>query len=176
MPTSNLKPSTTTPSLRCRVRLNIRPGTRAPDLTPCTGPEAAKVLTPFFEHALSLNTLRFGQAAIARYDAADLHVARSGYTGEDGFEVLSCPYLTGRRDTNDRTDLRTLLKGRLVYRRAVGDSADRSGGLGGEGQLATRSGTVPVRRRSGRGDESGRGRLGMGRRCVGSLSHVVIGC
>lgn len=74
-----------------------------PSLVPCrstssgrTGPEAAKVLTPFFDHELSLNTLRFGQAAIARYDASDLHVARSGYTGEDGFEVhrpLSLPAL-----------------------------------------------------------------------------------
>ena len=51
------------------------------------GPEAAKylqTLTPF-----DLRSLTFGRSAFVPLEGFNLHIARGGYTGEDGFEVSS---------------------------------------------------------------------------------------
>ncbi|KAL0063502.1 Aminomethyltransferase, mitochondrial [Marasmius tenuissimus] len=54
-----------------------------------TGPEAAsylQTLTPF-----DLKTLPFGTSAWVPIEGFNLHVARGGYTGEDGFEISIPP-------------------------------------------------------------------------------------
>ncbi|KAF9785158.1 glycine cleavage system T protein [Thelephora terrestris] len=53
------------------------------------GPEAAKylqTLTPF-----DLRSLTFGRSAFVPLEGFNLHVARGGYTGEDGFEISVPP-------------------------------------------------------------------------------------
>lgn len=57
------------------------------------GPRAAEYLqglTPF-----DLRTLTFGHSAFVPVDGRRLHVARGGYTGEDGFEISIPPADTG---------------------------------------------------------------------------------
>ena len=49
------------------------------------GPKAAEVLQGMVE--LDLSTIKFGQGAHVDIDGAKCHIARGGYTGEDGFEV-----------------------------------------------------------------------------------------
>lgn len=49
------------------------------------GPEAASYLQKFT--AFDLKQLTFGRSAFVPIEGFNLHVARSGYTGEDGFEV-----------------------------------------------------------------------------------------
>jgi aminomethyltransferase len=49
------------------------------------GPKAAEVLQGMVE--LDLSTIKFGQGAHVDIDGARCHIARGGYTGEDGFEV-----------------------------------------------------------------------------------------
>jgi len=49
------------------------------------GPEAALVVAEILPGAAALGFMR---AAMLAYDGADLIVSRSGYTGEDGFEIL----------------------------------------------------------------------------------------
>ena len=51
------------------------------------GPKSAEVLQTHTSHDLS--TLYFGQAAYMDVKGVQCHVARGGYTGEDGFEVRS---------------------------------------------------------------------------------------
>ena len=51
------------------------------------GPKAAEVLQGMVE--LDLSTIKFGQGAHVDIDGARCHIARGGYTGEDGFEVSS---------------------------------------------------------------------------------------
>ena len=34
-----------------------------------------------------LTTVKFGQATYAKVNGVECHIARGGYTGEDGFEV-----------------------------------------------------------------------------------------
>lgn len=48
------------------------------------GPEAAQVLTSIWKNAA---TLEFMHAARAQIAGLDCHVSRSGYTGQDGFEI-----------------------------------------------------------------------------------------
>ncbi|ANB13300.1 glycine decarboxylase subunit T [Sugiyamaella lignohabitans] len=49
------------------------------------GPEAAKVLQKFTNY--DLNQIKFGESAFVDLEGDKYHVARGGYTGEDGFEV-----------------------------------------------------------------------------------------
>ena len=48
------------------------------------GPEAARVMA---RHCRKAGELVFMSAASAEFDGIDCHVSRSGYTGEDGFEI-----------------------------------------------------------------------------------------
>jgi aminomethyltransferase len=48
------------------------------------GPEAAKVMA---RHCPKAAALTFMSATSAKFDGIDCHVSRSGYTGEDGFEI-----------------------------------------------------------------------------------------
>ena len=49
------------------------------------GPKAAEVLQKMVD--LDLTTVKFGQGAHVDINGAKCHIARGGYTGEDGFEV-----------------------------------------------------------------------------------------
>ncbi|VDC05862.1 unnamed protein product [Peniophora sp. CBMAI 1063] len=49
------------------------------------GPEAANVLQK--HTSFDLKTLTFGRSAYIPVDGVEVHVARGGYTGEDGFEI-----------------------------------------------------------------------------------------
>lgn len=49
------------------------------------GPEAASVLQKLTNY--DLNTLKFGNSAFVPLLGGEYHVARGGYTGEDGFEI-----------------------------------------------------------------------------------------
>jgi aminomethyltransferase len=51
------------------------------------GPKAAEVLQTMVD--LDLTGIKFGQSAHVDIDGAKCHIARGGYTGEDGFEVSS---------------------------------------------------------------------------------------
>lgn len=55
------------------------------------GPEAAQYLQGLT--SFDLRELRFGTCAFVPIEGFNLHVARGGYTGEDGFEVRSMFYL-----------------------------------------------------------------------------------
>ena len=48
------------------------------------GPKAAEVMA---RHARDIATLPFMSARSASFDGIDCHISRSGYTGEDGFEI-----------------------------------------------------------------------------------------
>jgi len=50
-----------------------------------TGPEAASYLQSLT--SFDLRQLTFGTSAFVPIEGFNLHVARGGYTGEDGFEV-----------------------------------------------------------------------------------------
>lgn len=54
------------------------------------GPEAAKYLQTLT--SFDLRSLTFGRSAFVPLEGFNLHVARGGYTGEDGFEVF-LPFL-----------------------------------------------------------------------------------
>lgn len=49
------------------------------------GPEAANYLQKYTSY--DLKQLTFGKSAFVPIEGLNLHVARGGYTGEDGFEV-----------------------------------------------------------------------------------------
>lgn len=51
----------------------------------CSGPQAAEVLSKHTD--LDLSKLTFGKSAYAKVAGVECHIARGGYTGEDGFEV-----------------------------------------------------------------------------------------
>lgn len=53
------------------------------------GPEAAKYLQTLT--SFDLRSLTFGRSAFVPLEGFNLHVARGGYTGEDGFEVFLSP-------------------------------------------------------------------------------------
>ena len=67
--------------LPANVRL-IRADHRA--LIALQGPKAAEVLV---RHCAAAATLAFMSAVSTSFDGIDCHVSRSGYTGEDGFEI-----------------------------------------------------------------------------------------
>ena len=48
------------------------------------GPKSADVLA---RHAAEIRTMPFMTAQSARFDGIECHISRSGYTGEDGFEI-----------------------------------------------------------------------------------------
>lgn len=52
---------------------------------PWAGPEAAQYLQGLT--SFDLRELTFGRSAYVPIEGFNLHVARGGYTGEDGFEV-----------------------------------------------------------------------------------------
>lgn len=52
---------------------------------PCSGPKSMSALQKLTDHDLS--SLKFGYAAYVNIAGVECHVARGGYTGEDGFEV-----------------------------------------------------------------------------------------
>lgn len=54
------------------------------------GPEAAEYLQSLTSY--DLQELTFGKSAFVPMEGFNLHVARGGYTGEDGFEVISTFY------------------------------------------------------------------------------------
>ncbi|KAL4399220.1 Aminomethyltransferase, mitochondrial [Malassezia pachydermatis] len=51
------------------------------------GPSSAEVLRKLVPSDFDLNTLTFGKSAFVQVAGVDCHVARGGYTGEDGFEI-----------------------------------------------------------------------------------------
>ena len=52
------------------------------------GPDASRVLQQHVSsRGYSLARLTFGKSAFIEIDGISCHVARGGYTGEDGFEV-----------------------------------------------------------------------------------------
>lgn len=53
------------------------------------GPKAAEVLQGLVGSEKDLSMIKFGQSAFVKVgkDAVECHIARGGYTGEDGFEV-----------------------------------------------------------------------------------------
>lgn len=55
------------------------------------GPEAANYLQGLT--SFDLRSLTFGRSAFVPLEGFNLHVARGGYTGEDGFEVNPHPFL-----------------------------------------------------------------------------------
>lgn len=55
------------------------------------GPEAASYLQGLT--SFDLRQLTFGKSAFIPIEGFNLHVARGGYTGEDGFEVNFCDWL-----------------------------------------------------------------------------------
>lgn len=55
----------------------------------CSGPQAAEYLQGLT--SFDLRGLTFGKSAFVPLEGFNLHVARGGYTGEDGFEVRSAP-------------------------------------------------------------------------------------
>ncbi len=67
--------------LPANVKL-VRADDRA--LVALQGPKAAEVMA---RHAPNAIDLGFMMAASAEFDGFDCHIARSGYTGEDGFEI-----------------------------------------------------------------------------------------
>jgi len=56
-----------------------------PLIIPTLGPEAASYLQGLT--SFDLRQLTFGSSAFVPIEGFNLHVARGGYTGEDGFEV-----------------------------------------------------------------------------------------
>lgn len=73
------------------------------------GPKASEILQKFTNDDLS--KLTFGQASFAHLNSvvdSQIHVARSGYTGEDGFE-LSIPSLTEHESAQSREFFRLLI-------------------------------------------------------------------
>jgi glycine cleavage system aminomethyltransferase T len=51
-----------------------------------TGPKAAEYLQALT--SFDLSALTFGRSAYVPLEGYNVHVARGGYTGEDGFEVI----------------------------------------------------------------------------------------
>lgn len=64
---------------------NIKHTTIGGGLLALQGPKAAKVLQSLTVDDLS--AIKFGQSAFVKLAGGDYHVARGGYTGEDGFEI-----------------------------------------------------------------------------------------
>lgn len=58
---------------------------RNSDASWAIGPEAAAYLQTLT--SFNLQSLTFGRSAFVPLEGFNLHVARGGYTGEDGFEV-----------------------------------------------------------------------------------------
>ncbi|KAK0570252.1 Aminomethyltransferase, mitochondrial [Tilletia horrida] len=54
------------------------------------GPKAAEVLAQLVD-GLELASLTFGKSAYAKVKGVECHIARGGYTGEDGFEISIPP-------------------------------------------------------------------------------------
>lgn len=51
------------------------------------GPSAAQVLEKLLPADFDLKALTFGRSAFVKIDGVECHLARAGYTGEDGFEI-----------------------------------------------------------------------------------------
>jgi len=62
-------------------------------LTISSGPEAASYLQGLT--SFNLSQLTFGNSAFVPIEGFNLHVARGGYTGEDGFEVSHSIFFFG---------------------------------------------------------------------------------
>lgn len=65
-------------------------------LTMRAGPTAAAALATLLPPSFPLSSLHFGQSAFAPLSTSttSFHIARGGYTGEDGFEISLPPQLT----------------------------------------------------------------------------------
>ncbi|MCI2429852.1 glycine cleavage system aminomethyltransferase GcvT [Candidatus Acetothermia bacterium] len=60
------------------------------------GPSAEQLLQPFLESSLSLKEIKYYWAVRARVWGESVLLSRTGYTGEDGFEIYSSPELAVR--------------------------------------------------------------------------------
>lgn len=69
-----------------RAGIEIEDRTRETVMIGVQGPEAAAVVQPLVE--LPLNQLKYYRAGPALCDGAEVLVSRTGYTGEDGFELI----------------------------------------------------------------------------------------
>ncbi len=105
------------------------------------GPKAESVLAKFCADAPAM---RFMDAGPRRVDGIDCFVSRSGYTGEDGFEI-SVPAEHAER----------LAKTLLDEQRRAADRTWRAR------QPAARGRALPLRPRHRHHDDAGRGRAGM---------------
>ncbi|KAK0537448.1 Aminomethyltransferase, mitochondrial [Tilletia horrida] len=55
------------------------------------GPKAADVLGKLLDGSVDLKALTFGKSAYGKLKGVECHIARGGYTGEDGFEISIPP-------------------------------------------------------------------------------------
>ena len=103
------------------------------------GPEAARILAPLAPGA-GLEAMAFMSVGPASIGGVDAFVSRSGYTGEDGYEI-SLP----------------AVKAEAFARLLLACSGMAPIGLGARRFAAPRSGLVPLRARTRRDRRSGRG-------------------
>jgi hypothetical protein len=62
--------------------------------------------------SFDLRELTFGKSAFVPIEGFNLHVARGGYTGEDGFEVCNLSYFCGTLPHMFRSQYRRLKRQR----------------------------------------------------------------
>jgi aminomethyltransferase len=137
------------------------------------GPQAAEIVVAILPEAASLGFMRFGEMP---FEASRAIVSRSGYTGEDGFEILVPPAAA-----------------ESLWRRLLTDERVRPIGLGARDSLRLEAGlplyghdldetTSPIeaglgfavsKRRLKAGDLAGAGR--MAREWAGDLNRVRVG-
>lgn len=137
------------------------------------GPKAAEVLS---RHAPEAANLAFMTARPMRFEGMDCHISRSGYTGEDGFEISVAaeeaeplvrallahdevePIGLGARDTlrleaglclygNDIDETTSPVEADLVW--TIGKRRREEGGFAGAGRVLKELREGPVRRRVG---------------------------
>jgi Aminomethyltransferase folate-binding domain len=75
----------------CKVRQTSDFESGCVESTKKTGPAAADHLQALTSY--DLRALTFGRSAFVPLEGLNVHVARCGYTGEDGFEVSFDPFV-----------------------------------------------------------------------------------
>ena len=120
----------------------------------CQGPQAAALLQQFTDDDLS--KIRPFRAASATVNGKKAYMARTGYTGEDGFEIM----LPGRVRTSSVERAGRL--GRVILRAGSQRRVETGGGVAAPRQRhehrrqSVRGGARPVRGRGPRGLRGGR--------------------